>query len=248
MYREPFDGDPPISDEEYELDMSGYDPKHVYMKDVDAIQPGWRGFEATGATVMPKGTVPSAAAFSEVGGPHEVVQVTKMPTGSVDAKGRPKVKTIRMNHMLPHKPFVRWIDLAGNLGALIISSVRPDADNPSGMDGTAIQKINAKQRRGGIVVEGDAYRTPWAPQYVDNQYVYWALEVMKYRKAMHASWTKQEQDVWIEDKRKEARAQNAENAAVTGAAIGASMKDALREVVNEVRAKEPRAQKAEKQP
>lgn len=248
MYREPFDGDNPISDEEKELDMSGFDPDHDYMKDVDAMQPGWRGLGATGASFMPRGTVPSAAAFSDVGGPHEVVQVAKIPTGDVDKKGRPKVRTARMNHMLPHKPFVRWIDLAGNLAPLIVSSVRPDAENPTGMDGTAIQKINAKQRRGGIVVEGDTYRTPWAPNYVGNQYVYWALEVMKYRKALHASWTKQEQEVWIEDKRKEARAQNAENAAVTGAAIGASMKDALREVVNEVRTKEPRAPKAEKQP
>lgn len=244
MYREPFDGDPPISDEELELDMSGYDPHHDYMKDVDAIQPGWRGPQ--GAQYMPMGSaLPSAAAFSNITGPNEVVQVSKIPTGEVDKKGRPKVRTSRVHHQLPHKPFVRWIDLAGNLGPLIVSSVRPDAENPTGMDGTATSKIDKKQRRGGIVVEGDAYRTPWAPGYTGNEYVYWALQVQKHRKQLHAAHTKTEQTEWEEDARKEARARNAENAVATGAAIGAQMKDAMRELAAEVRG-DKRSKNAEK--
>lgn len=237
MNREPFDGDPAISEDEFELEFD-FDPKHDYMADVNAMYPGWRiPGAADGVTYMPPGGAPSSAAFSDVGGPREVHSVTKTATGAVDAKGRPKLRTERRVLALPHKPYVRWIDLAGNLGALLVSSVRPDKENPTGDDGTMTSRIDKKQRRGGIVLEGpegDAFRNPWAP-YAGQQYTAWALAVAQHRKALHATYTKQEQTQWEEEKRKELRAMNAENAAATGVAIGAAMKDALKEVVSEVR-------------
>jgi hypothetical protein len=233
MYRDPLN-EPTLTEEEWKL-QPDYDPSVDYWAKIQAIHPAWIPptvewrHEATDAAISPE---------------HSTRDVV---TREKDAKGR--MRSVR--RVMGHVRYVRAIDVAGNLGPLSISTIRPDKKHQHGFDGILTEQIllAKKMRRGWIVVEKgfeDYWVGPFA-QGDSNRYAAWALAVMRERKKLHAEYEKVEGEIWLDEKRKEAKARAEEQAALTGTAIADALAKAMPQMAEAAVAKATKA-KSKEQP
>ena len=191
MFVDPFAGDPPISDEEKALEYE-CKPGVDYFAEFYAIHPQW---------VVPPakyldGDHPSNAAFFDIAGPREFRTTVKDPVTK---------KNVRQTKGMGYERYFVAVDPAGSICPMIVSTIGPDRQHPSGDDGlqTAARTVAIKSQRGWLVVE--RYPDCWNAfsGKVGQDYAAWCMAVSKYRKAKHAAHQKQEQEEWMADRKRE---------------------------------------------
>lgn len=207
MFLDPLQDDGlPEEDREIQFD---FDERRDYAKELDAIQPPWRG-------VWAPNPESKGASFSNTTTPIEM------------KVGKKQTRTI------PQFRYVRAVDPAGNIVPLSVSTCRPSPEFPDGNDriGTRARVIESKHRRGWIIIDLDdqASRCPESKYMLGPQYIAWALAVSASRKQRHTKYENSEAELFMSQKRAEAKMRADEMAQANKAIMGEMGREVGREV------------------
>lgn len=154
-----------------------FDPKHDYLADVEELCPTYEVPKIDHNPLMP------GVAFSDARGTREVV-----------------IPGTNTRNTMKYFPYVRAVDLQGNVHPLSISTIRPYPDpqdrlRHEGIDGcgTESRVKDEKRRKGWLILDP----SEWMNGRTGQEYLAWALAVAEKRRLANEAWQDREAEIEV---------------------------------------------------